>query len=162
MSVVSREVKEISVGEKYIEFGLGKELYAVPLLSVREVISVPETTSIPNASSYFVGIMNLRGQVITVLDLRKKLNIKPDVDRKEEAVIIIHNQGLQVGLVVDAIIKVTEILSLDEVSIVPELSTQANAKYIKGVLKKEEKLTVLLNIDEVLDTKALQAIKKVA
>ena len=78
MSVEELKVKSQVTGDyhRFLEFTLGSEDYAIPLLSVREVISVPETTPIPKAPTHFLGIMNLRGQVISVVDLRTKLKIK--------------------------------------------------------------------------------------
>lgn len=145
--------------DKYIEFCLGSEKYALPLLTVREVISTPEMTHIPNVPAYFVGIMNLRGQVITVLDARKKLGIKPNADIKEQAVIIVSAGGFQVGMVVDSINRVVKIDNKDQVTSIPEFSSQINSRFISSVIKKENSLTVILNVMEVLDIKTIQGLK---
>jgi purine-binding chemotaxis protein CheW len=87
---------------RFIEFSLGGEDYAIPLLMVREVISVPDTTPIPKAPVHFLGIMNLRGQVISIVDLRKKLKVDSRKD-KEEAVIIVDIGSMNIGVVVDSI-----------------------------------------------------------
>lgn len=145
---------------RYIEFSLGNEDYAIPLLMVREVISVPETTPIPKAPTHFLGIMNLRGQVISVVDLRKKMKVEPSKN-VEEAVIIVDIGGLNIGVVVDSINKVLA-FSTEEVSEVPEVEQQVNANFIMGVYKKEKSLTILLDIARVLDLKdfdTLSAIK---
>jgi purine-binding chemotaxis protein CheW len=136
---------------RYIEFSLGSEDYAIPLLMVREVISVPETTPIPKAPAHFLGIMNLRGQVISVVDLRKKMKVEP-AKNVEEAVIIVDIGGLNIGVVVDSINKVLA-FSTEEVSEVPEVEQQVNANFIMGVYKKEKSLTILLDIARVLDLK---------
>ncbi len=141
---------------RFIEFSLGKEDYAIPLLMVREVISVPETTPIPKSPIHFLGIMNLRGQVISVVDLRKKLKVDAKQD-KEEAVIIVDIGGMNIGVVVDSINRVLA-FSSDEVSEMPEVEHQVNTHYIFGVYKKENSLTVLLDIAKVLDLKDIEAI----
>lgn len=141
---------------RFIEFSLGKEDYAIPLLMVREVISVPETTPIPKSPAHFLGIMNLRGQVISVVDLRKKLKVDARQD-KEEAVIIVDIGGMNIGVVVDSINKVLA-FSSEEVSEVPEIENQINTHFIFGVYKKENSLTVLLDIAKVLDLKDMEAI----
>jgi purine-binding chemotaxis protein CheW len=141
---------------RFIEFSLGKEDYAIPLLMVREVISVPDTTPIPKSPTHFLGIMNLRGQVISVVDLRKKLKVDAKQD-KEEAVIIVDIGGMNIGVVVDSINKVLA-FSSDEVSEMPEVEHQVNTHYIFGVYKKENSLTVLLDIAKVLDLKDMEAI----
>ncbi|MBP9682594.1 MAG: chemotaxis protein CheW [Bacteriovorax sp.] len=144
---------------RFIEFSLGREDYAIPLLMVREVISVPDTTPIPKSPSHFLGIMNLRGQVISVVDLRKKLKIDAKQD-KEEAVIIVDIGGMNIGVVVDSINKVLA-FSSEEVSEMPEVENQINTHYIFGVYKKENSLTVLLDIAKVLDLKDIEAISGV-
>lgn len=117
--------------ERFIEFSLGNEDYAIPLLMVREVISVPDTTPIPKSPPHFLGIMNLRGQVISVVDLRKKLKIDSKKN-KEEAVIIVDIGTMNIGVVVDAINKVLA-FSPEEVSAIPEVESQVNTQYIQGV-----------------------------
>jgi purine-binding chemotaxis protein CheW len=139
---------------RFIEFSLGKEDYAIPLLMVREVISMPDTTPIPKSPPHFLGIMNLRGQVISVVDLRKKLKVEAKED-KEEAVIIVDIGGMNIGIVVDSINKVLA-FSSDEVSEMPEIEHQINTHFIFGVYKKEKSLTVLLDIAKVLDLKDME------
>ncbi len=147
------------LGSKYLEFSLGTEHYGVPLLTVREVISKPETTIIPNAPTYFVGIMNLRGQVISVIDLRKKLAIKSKASNSEEAVIIVQVENVQLGLVVDSIDRVLEITSLEQVTEMPEINTQINAKFVQSVFKEKNHLTIFLKLSEVLDVQILNKSK---
>lgn len=151
-------VTKLKKGEtnRFIEFSLGAEDYAVPLLMVREVISVPDTTPIPKAPPHFLGIMNLRGQVISVVDLRKKLKVDPRKD-KEEAVIIVDIGSMNIGVVVDSINKVLA-FSADEVCEMPEVESQVNTQYIQGVYKKEHSLTVLLDLARVLDIKDMEAL----
>ena len=152
------KMKKNSASElnRFIEFSLANEDYAIPLLMVREVISVPDTTPIPKSPPHFLGIMNLRGQVISVVDLRKKLKVEARQD-KEEAVIIVDIGGMNIGVVVDSINKVLA-FSSDEVSDMPEIENQINTHFIFGVYKKEKSLTILLDIAKVLDLKDMEAI----
>jgi purine-binding chemotaxis protein CheW len=153
------KMKKVNGSElsRFIEFSLGNEDYAIPLLMVREVISVPDTTPIPKSPSHFLGIMNLRGQVISVVDLRKKMKVEARQD-KEEAVIIVDIGGMNIGVVVDSINKVLA-FSSEEVSEMPEIESQINTHFIFGVYKKESSLTVLLDIAKVLDIKDMEAIQ---
>ncbi len=141
---------------RYLEFCLGTEEYAIPLLMVREVISVPETTPIPKSPPHFLGIMNLRGQVISVVDMRKKLKIEAK-SVLEEAVIIVDIGGINIGVVVDSINKVLA-FSMEEICEMPEVENQINTQYILGVFKKEHTLTILLDIARVLDMHDMNAI----
>jgi purine-binding chemotaxis protein CheW len=143
--------------DRFLEFHLGCEEYAIPLLMVREVIPVPETTPIPKAPPHFLGIMNLRGQVISIVDIRKKLKIE-NQSSAEESVIIVDVGGLNIGVVVDSINKVLAIADND-ISIMPEVEHQVNTKYILGVYKKETSLTVLLDIAKVLDLQDMQVLQ---
>ena len=154
---IGKQESNIDV-ERFLEFSLGTEDYAIPLLSVREVISVPETTPIPKAPSHFLGIMNLRGQVISVVDLRTKLKIKKKEGENEESVFIVDIQGMNLGVVVDSINKVLA-FNVNEINQVPEIESQVNAEYIDGVYRKENSLTVLLNVAKVLDLGDLAMLK---
>jgi purine-binding chemotaxis protein CheW len=138
--------------ERFIEFSLGKEDYAIPLLMVREVISIPETTPIPKAPKHFIGLMNLRGQVISIVDLRTKLTITPDANDSESAVIIVDFNNINIGIVVDSINKVLA-FNTSEIQEMPEVSSQVKTANILGVYKKEDGLTVLLDIAKCLDVK---------
>src|SRR5258708_2612365 len=119
--------KEDKLG-RYLSFSLGKEEYAIPLLKVKEVIAVPDTTPVPFTPAHFLGMMNLRGQVISVVDLRLKLGMKK-VDRTEEtAVIIIDLDPIFLGIVVDSVNKVLN-LTEGEISNPPELLDKKNGDY---------------------------------
>jgi len=156
------EIHQISSEQqKYLEFGVGEECYAVPLFSIREVIPPPETTPLPNGPDYFEGIMNLRGQIISIIDLRRKLKIKTKTPPVQGAVVIIDIESVSVGLVVDSINKVLSFGENDLVD-VPEISNQINASFIQGIFKNEDHLTVLLEMRNVLDMKTINKLKKIA
>jgi len=136
---------------RWLEFRLGTGEYAIPLLKVREVISIPDTTPIPRAPEHFLGLMNLRGQVISVIDLRKKLKLPLTKDRSsEEAVIIVGISGVHVGVVVDAITRVIA-FSDSQIDDVPASGSQVNAEFIQGIFQKETSLVILMNIGKILD-----------
>lgn len=135
-------------GERFLEIALGEEAYAIPLLRVREVIATPKTTPIPNSPAHFVGMMNLRGQVLNVIDLRKKLIIKPRSGNKEEAVVIIDVGTNSLGVVVDSVDRVISATadSLSE----PPLSTKKSVEHIKAIHRHGEKLVTILDIDKAI------------
>lgn len=143
---------------RFLSFSLGSEEYAVPLLAVREVIALPEFTPVPYTPSYFLGIMNLRGQVISILDLRQKLGIKPGVDT-ETAVIICDLHGSSIGVVVDS---VNTVLNPDtaDVSDKPEIQSQRSTDYITGVYRKDKKLILFLDLSKSLSLEDHAAVRK--
>jgi len=144
---------------RYLEFSLGDERYSVPLLSIKEVIPLPETTTLPNSPDYFIGIMNLRGQIISIVDLRKKLKITKSSQRLEEAVVIVDFEGLSIGLIVDSIERVIA-FSDENLSEVPQIKSQINVKYIKGIFKDKDSLTIILDLYNVLNVGEIKAIIK--
>jgi len=147
--------------DKFLQFDLGAEAYAIALLEVKEVIPVPDTTSLPNSPSFYSGIMNLRGQIISILDLRKKMNIKPKEVGLEEAVIIVEIDKIAIGLIVDSINKVLNLQTL-EIAEVPEVRTQVNSKFIDGVYKGDGNLTLILNLEELLNIKEIKKLQEKA
>lgn len=158
------KVSDVVKENRYLQFDLGEEFYALELLTVKEVIPCPETTNLPNCPSYYVGIMNLRGQIISIIDLRKKLgvsNASKSEDELEEAVIIIEISGIAMGLIVDSINRVLSFTSNDLIE-VPEINTQVNAKYIAGVFQKEDALIMLLDLEKVFNIKEIEAMQEKA
>lgn len=133
----------MTTNSRHLCFNLGVEEYSIPLLSVKEVIGLPEITSVPQSPPYFLGIMNLRGQVISVIDLRLKLSIKPS-QSDETSVVILDLGELHLGIVVDKVNSV-HMLSADKISEKPLLETKNNYDYILGVFRKEEKIVMMLD-----------------
>lgn len=134
--------------DKVLCFNLGSEEFAVPLLNIKEVIAQPDVTPLPQSPSYFLGIINLRGQIISIIDLRIKFNIKA-MPNNEAAVMILDLNGQFLGVVVD---KVNSVQSVKENDIVerPSVDNSKNHDYIEGVFKREDKLIFLLDISKSL------------
>ncbi len=145
----NNEPKLVDAQERYLCFSLGNEEYAIPLLMVREVIAVPETTPVPFAASHFLGIMNLRGQIISVIDLRTKLGIKP-VAKEENAVIICDLGTTRIGVVIDSVNSVIS-PKHSEISERPDMQTNKATTFVTGVYRKTDHLILLLDIAKALD-----------
>lgn len=136
--------------KRFLEFNLGGENYAVELLLVKEVITPPEMTPIPKAPAYVCGLMNLRGLVLTVIDLRKKLGITPDKDISQNGVIIFDLGERLVGVVVDSIQKVLNISS-EQIKPIPEAEGRMGTQFL-GILQHEDKLCMWIDPYALLDT----------
>lgn len=145
---------------RFLCFSLGQEEFALPLLDVREVIGVPETTPVPQAPPHFVGIMNLRGKVLSVMDLRLKIGIKPTAS-SESAVIIIDVGDVQLGVIVDRINSV-QAFPADAVDDKPVLEGSKIQDSITGVVRWQEKLILLINVAKALSVDDRAAAKKAA
>ena len=145
--------------ERFLNFSLAGEEYALPLAAVKEVIALPDITAVPYTPPHFLGIMNLRGQVISVMDLRLKLNVKSDKSQ-ETAVIICESEGHSIGMVVSSVNSVLA-LSTDHIAGKPSGDSSKRTAYLAGVLKTADKLILLMDIDKVLGAEEKAAMNKV-
>jgi purine-binding chemotaxis protein CheW len=159
--VISKAVAEQPEKEKagatiqIIIFSLDKEEYALPITEVREIIKTPEITPLPNAPSFISGITNVRGKIVTVIDLEKRFNLKRENKLPSNHIIISDLGDQSYGLIVDA---VTEVLTLPKQLIeeAPEpVAEKISADYIQGVAVFEDRLIMLLNIGEILSEKRI-------
>lgn len=152
--------KSISSHEtlKFLVFDVGEDRFGIPLLDVREVIAVPDFTSVPYSPHYFCGIMNLRGQVISVIDLRKKLYIEP-IATGEESVIICNSAGLTFGILVDSVNFVHGVKS-DELSEKPTVNERINTDYILSVCRRQEDFIIIVDLLKILDAKDHEVIRR--
>lgn len=143
-----------------VVFRLAKEEYGVDIQQVREIIKVIDITRVPKAPEFIEGVINLRGQITPVMDLRKRLDL-PELERGEETRIIIIEIGKNVvGMIVDA---VTEVHRLPEKNIdpTPTISTEVGAEFINGVGKLGDRLLILLDLKKVLSKKEEKQLEKI-
>jgi len=139
---------------KYLTFALGGEEYGVGILQVREIIGLMEITAVPQTASYIKGVINLRGQIIPILELRIKFGMEPqDYDDRTCIIVVEIQQGagsLQVGMLVDS---VSEVLNILEEQIEPSPifgSTTLDTDNILGMAKVKRKIKILLDVDKVI------------
>ncbi|MEK6626681.1 MAG: chemotaxis protein CheW [Bdellovibrionota bacterium] len=148
--------------QRFLTFSLGVEEYAIPLLSVREVIAVPEITPMPFTPTYFLGLMNLRGQVISVIDLRQKLGVKAQTS-SENAVIICELNAGHLGILIDSVNAVIT-PSSESISAPPEIQGSLNLECVAGVFrnqeKLQEKLILIIDIEKTLSGDDRKAMNK--
>ncbi|MCM2322675.1 MAG: chemotaxis protein CheW [Oligoflexia bacterium] len=148
-----------STVQRFLSFSLGTEEYAVPLLRVKEVIALPDVTPVPYTPSHFLGIMNLRGQVTSVIDLRLKFRMKKVENSAETAVIIADLAPLSLGLVVDSINSVMAIRESD-IADRPQIESSQSSEYIIGIAKRDKKLVLLLDLAKALSVEDHAALSK--
>ena len=142
-------------GERFLSFSLGSEDYAIPLLIVKEVIAVPEVTPVPFTASHFLGVMNLRGQIISVVDLRIKLGINIQAAGPETSVIICNLTPLCLGFSVDSVHSVLS-PQIGEISNKPDVQSGRNTDYIIGAFRHNEKMIMILDIARALNLENIQ------
>ena len=132
-----------------ISFEVGNEEYGLDILGVKEVIRIREITRLPKAPSFVKGIINLRGDVIPIIDLRDKFGLENQEYTDMTRVIVVDVDEKLVGMVVDAASQVVRIPA-DQIEPPPPIVGGLSTEYIKGVGKLDERLVILLNIDRIL------------
>jgi purine-binding chemotaxis protein CheW len=134
---------------QYLTFSLGSEEFGLEILKVQEIKGYSAITPIPNSSPHVKGVMNLRGTVVPVVDLREKFSLSTVEYTKFTVIIIVTVADKTIGLIVDAVSDVLEIPA-SEIRPAPNLGTRADTRFISGMAEVDEKLTVLLDLDRLL------------
>ncbi len=137
--------------DQLISFSVGDEDFGVDIQKVKEVIKIRNITKLPKAPVFVKGVINLRGDIIPVLDLREKFGLEQAEYGDSTRVIVAEVEGRSVGMVGDSVSHVIRI-SHDQIEPPPEMAGGISAEYLRGVGKVDEKLIVLLNIDKILST----------
>ncbi len=133
--------------ENLVVFSLGGENYALNLEFVREVLALQEIRLIPRVSNVIEGMINLRGYIIVVIDMRKRFNINKKTEAREEKIMICKIRNFIVGLIVDSVSKVI-VIKKEEIQPPPRiLKTQIGTDFITGIIKIEDKVTVMLDLN---------------
>lgn len=139
-----------SEGTRLITFILGEEKYGLDILKVRELISFPEgLTRIPGMPDYIIGMFNLRGLVIPVMDLREKFNMSGEERHEFSVIIIVEVDNKSIGITVDSVSDVIFVKE-DDIQETTELAVNVDTKFIKGVAKTKDEMVILLDIDFLL------------
>jgi purine-binding chemotaxis protein CheW len=152
---VDKEIKEIIDREgKYLTFSMANEEYGIGILKIREIIGMMPITSVPQTPEFVKGVINLRGKVIPVIDLRLR-----------SCIIVVEILGqsatVQVGIVVDSVSEVLNIKQ-DEIEDTPTFGTSLNTDFILGMAKMEGGVKILLDIDQVLTSDELSLLEEAA
>jgi purine-binding chemotaxis protein CheW len=143
---------------KVIVFQLKDEEYGVPVQQVHSIERMQPITRVPGTTEFVKGVINLRGVVTPIIDLRKRFAIDELSYDESTRIIIVAVQDMEVGLIVDAANDVIDIPQ-DEVEPPPEVVGSVEAEYLKGVAKLEKRLLILLNLDKVLNPSEIQELK---
>lgn len=143
-----------------VTFRLANEEYGLPITKVREINRLVPVTKLPQTPSFMEGIINLRGLIIPVIDLRKRFEMTIGAHDEDTRIIIVEISGQIVGVIVDA---VTEVVRLHTANIEPAPATVAvDLQYIDGVGKIDDRLIILLDIDKVLTNQEELAVRHVS
>jgi purine-binding chemotaxis protein CheW len=146
---------------KYLTFVLGDEEYGIDITKVKELISVMAVTHIPRAPAFIKGVINLRGKVIPLVDLRLKFGMEEIPHSRETVFIVVEDGGMLMGVVVDTVREVLNILE-SEIEPPPQFGSRLNTEFILGMGKVQGKVKILLDIGKALSAEETALIASMA
>ena len=148
---------------KYLTFNLGGEGYGLEILKVQEIIGMQTITKMPKTPDYVKGVINLRGKVIPVIDLRLKFGMEAQEVTRETCIIMVQvekaHTSLIIGIMVDAVSEVLNIAE-NQIEAAPSLGTQVDTRFILGMAKTKNAVKILLDIDQVLSPQEMNTLQQ--
>lgn len=145
-----QEKDSIKTFLKLVGFRLGDEEYAVDILKIKEIKLLMEVTRVPKAPPFVVGVINLRGDIVPIIDLRKRLRLPTPEFTDETRIIIVEIEAKLCGVIVDG---VSEVIEIEENKVLPPPSIvkgSIDSAYLKGVGRLDERILILLDLDKIL------------
>lgn len=163
MPTSAEEIETKARAGKYLTFKLANEEYGLEILKVREIIGLMDITSVPRAPHYIRGVINLRGKVIPVMELRSKFDMETTEDTDQTCIIVVDvasSEGsIITGTVVDSVSEVLDIQQGD-IEDAPNFGVGVDTEFILGMAKVKDEIKILLDINRVLETSDLSMINK--
>jgi purine-binding chemotaxis protein CheW len=151
--------------EKYLTFNLAGEQYGLEILKVREIIGLMVITTVPQTPDFVRGVVNLRGKVIPIIDLRTKFGIETIEDTEQTCIIVVDfmedQNSIQMGIIVDSVSEVLDI-DVNDIDDPPRFSNAVSTSFIKGIAKTKDGVKILLEIEDVLTTDEIQGLPETA
>lgn len=147
---------------KYLTFSLDREEYGIGILKIKEIIGMMPITTVPQTPAFVKGVINLRGKVIPVIDLRLRFDMESKEYNERTCIIVVEIEGqngtIQIGIVVDSVSEVLNV-KVDEIEETPAFGAKLNTEYIMGMAKMEGGVKILLDIDKVLNTEEISVLE---
>ncbi|ALS99274.1 chemotaxis protein CheW [Lacimicrobium alkaliphilum] len=134
---------------QWVTFKLGEETYGINVMQVQEVLRYSEIAPVPGAPDYVLGIINLRGNVVTVIDTRSRFGLDTSEVTDNSRIVIIESEQQVVGILVDSVAEVVYLKS-SEIDSAPNVGTEESAKFIQGVCNREGQLLILVDLNKLL------------
>ena len=144
-----------------VGFKVGRETFGVPIATVHEIVRVPEVTAVPDSPECVEGVINLRGKIVSVVDLRRRFGEKEIIAHKKNRILVVEVEGKMVGLVVDAASEVIK-LPADSVEPPPNVFEEDSVHYVTGVGKLGQRLIILVDLQKVLEKGELRRVGELA
>jgi len=139
-----------------VGFRVGRETYGIPIMALSEIVRVPEITAVPDAPAHLEGVINLRGKIVSVVDLRKRFNKPATALTRHNRILVVEHRGRLVGMIVDAASEVLKIAE-SEIEPAPAIMKEGGLDCVTGLGKYQKRLIILLDIDKVLTVRESRA-----
>lgn len=138
------------IENKYVIFKLDKEYYGIPINNVIYIERMQKTTRVPNGPKFLKGVINLRGEVIPLIDLRQKLNMETKEEDNNSRIIVVQEEEVMIGLIVDSSSEVIEI-DKDNIDNPPTSSENEELSHVYGIGKTSDRLVILLELSKIIE-----------
>lgn len=143
---------------QWVTFRLDEEVYGINVMQVQEVLRVTEIAPVPGAPAYVMGIINLRGNVVTVIDARKRFNLMQKESDDSSRIVIVEVENQVIGILVDSVAEVVNIRASD-IETAPNLGEDNDgSRYIQGVYSEDEQIVILVDMNKLLTYQELDAV----
>jgi purine-binding chemotaxis protein CheW len=156
-------VSSITDTRQYLTFQLGEEVFAIDVSRVREILEFTTITKVPKTPDYMRGVINLRGSVVPVLDMRLKFGMTKTEKKLDTCIIVVEvlfeNETIIIGSLVDSVQEVFE-LEPDQIEPAPKIGIQLKTEFIKGMGKRDDRFIIILDTDKVFNAEELNAVTR--
>ena len=142
---------------QWVTFNLDSEKYGIKVMQVQEVLRMTEIAPVPGAPHYVLGIINLRGSVVTVIDTRRRFGLLDAEADDETRIVIVEADNNVVGILVDSVAEVVD-LRMSEIETAPNVGNDESSKYIQGVSSRENELLILVDVNKLLSDEEWQEV----
>ena len=142
---------------RWVTFRLADEGYGINVMQVQEVLRITDVAPVPGAPHFVLGIINLRGNVVTVLDMRKLLGLMPGEVTEQSRIMVIESGKVTVGLLVDSVAEVVNI-NASQIDPAPSVGNDDSSRYIQGVFSREDQILILIDLNKLISEEDRDAI----
>lgn len=156
---INDKTEETKLLRQFVTFIIDNEFYGVEVLKVQDIIGMTKITFMPNTIPCMKGVINLRGIIIPVIDMRIKLNMSEREYDKFTVIIIVEVKGKLIGMIVDSVADVSDI-PIDSIQDTPHFTSKIETDYISGIGNVDEKLIIILDVDKILSNNELDVVSK--
>ncbi|MFY8000545.1 MAG: chemotaxis protein CheW [Candidatus Kapaibacteriota bacterium] len=155
------DIEEDTQKDRYLTFRIAAEEYGIEIRHITEIVGVQKITEVPDTATYLKGVINLRGKIIPVVDVRLRFGMEELAHSDRTCIVVVDVSGTSIGLIVDEVLEVVNIAE-ENVSDPPRTTKGSSGRYIQGMGKIGDAVKILLNIERLLNEDELVAVQQLA